>query len=124
MFITHFINHIANGVSGFTDAGTALMAAGAAWVLFWTRLAKLIPTQMQNPYLQTACQILNLFCRIMGADWADIAKIQWKPFRIITKQELLASQVVNASVVTEAKVEDPAPPAAPAAVTGGSNVVS
>jgi len=111
MLIIDWINNAAEAITGVTVAGTALSTSIIAWIVFWTRMAKLIPTEWNNPFLAIIFRTLNLLCRILGFDWPDIAKIDWKNMRVITKQELTANQVVAAAVVPEAIVENPQPPA-------------
>ena len=113
MILTEWVNHLAVGLTGLTEAGTALSVAIVGWVMFWTRTAKLIPTEWSNPYIASFFQSLNLVCRILGLDFPDIAQIDWKHFRIVTKSELTASKIVEAKVVPEAVIDNPPPPAAP-----------
>lgn len=123
MMITDLVNGIAEGLTGFVTAGAALSASIALWLAFWTRTAKLIPTEFKNPYLRTIFTVMNLFCRCLGLDVSDIAKIQLRPFRIVTRQELMASQVVNAAVVPEAVKENPPAPAiSPQILSENTNV--
>ncbi len=118
MVITEYVNNAAVGLTGFTAAGAALSTAIIGWVMFWTRMAKLIPTEWKNPFLGHMFKILNLICRILGFDWPDIAKIQWWPFRIITRAELTATQVVAAAVIPAAIETNPQPPAVPEIIDG------
>lgn len=111
--ITNFINGIATGLTGLTVAGTALSTAIIGWIMFWGRMAKLVPTEFSNPYLAVAFRTINIFCRIMALDIPDIAKIDWKHMRIVTKSEVIATQIVNAAVIPSAVIDNPAPPAAP-----------
>jgi len=113
MIITETVNSVADSLTGFTAAGAALSTAIIGWVLFWTRMAKLIPTEWPNPVLRTIFRVLNLTCRIFGLDWPNIAQVQFKPFRVVTHAELTATKVVNAAVVPEAVIDNPPPPAAP-----------
>lgn len=113
MFITNFVNKIAENLSGLTAAGSALSTAIIGWVMFWRSTARLIPTEWKNPVLGGIFKMLHTVCTILGLDLPDIAKIDWHRRRIITKGELVATQVVNAAVIPSAVVENPSPPAAP-----------
>lgn len=113
MIITDWVNTAAAGLTGFTAAGAALSVAIIGWMTFWRTTARLIPSNLSIPVLGPICRVLNMVCRILGIDVANIADIKrngWK-FTIITKEQYTANKVVAAAVVPEAIVENPQPPA-------------
>jgi len=112
MIITDFVNKIAENLSGLTAAGTALSTAIIGWVMFWRSTARLIPTEWKNYYVDAFFKSLYTMCKILGFDFPDIARIDWKHMRIITRAELTATQVVAAAVIPEVVQENPQPPAA------------
>lgn len=111
MIVTDFVNDISKNIDGLTEAGTALSTSIIGWVMFWRATAKLIPTEWKNPFMRWVFGALNLIAKCLGLDFPDIAKVDWKHFRIVTKQEVMATKVVNAAVVAEAVIENPPPPA-------------
>lgn len=111
MIITEWVNNIATGLTGLTVAGTALSTAIIGWLVFWNKMAKLVPTEVENPYLKKFFRLANLFCRVLALDIPDIAFIDWKNMRIVTKAEFIASQIVSEAVKPAAAVVNPAPPA-------------
>lgn len=113
MLITDTVNGVAGNITGFTTAGSALSTAIIGWVMFWRSTARLIPTEWKNKYVARFFKILNIICKCLGFDFPDIAQIDWKHWRIVTRTELTATKVVQAAVEPESVKADPPPPAAP-----------
>ena len=109
--ITDFVNKIAEGLQGLTVAGTALSTAIIGCVMFWRSTAKLIPTEWKNPVIDRIFKTIHLIARCLGADFPDIAYIDWRHFRVVTRAELMATKVVNAAVIPQAVIVNPPPPA-------------
>ena len=112
MFLIQTMTHVSDGLNTFTTAGNSFYAAVGVWLAFWRSLARGCPTEWKNRYVRYFFKTIYFICCVMGLYPPDIAKIDWKNWRIISRSEMTATRVVNASVKDPALVENPQPPAA------------